>query len=259
MVDEFVEACLSLGLEGKAAQAGSLLVSLEHLAGEVDHAHATSRSLIEQAHAISRRLGASTKTTDALAPEGDTPVRRRPSAEPSGIPAPAETIPPASTTTTDPAPAWAQAAGQRLPVRPDGSPTHGLTFDAAGNPLDQDAVVSGTDRTIIDGLALDHRERRAASLTSHVEAKVAARIRRRELPARTVLVLNHRPCKGPLACQAIQLRAPTSVSRSSSGARNARHHQEMTPPRWARKVTQVNRPLSLTRYSWGRSKGATSR
>lgn len=50
-------------------------------------------------------------------------------------------------------------------------------------------------------LALNRSEQRAQSLLADVEPKVAARMRRGDLPREAVLVLNNRPCRGELGCE----------------------------------------------------------
>jgi len=82
-----------------------------------------------------------------------------------------------------------------------GDKTHGRVFDANGLPVQQDPVVSGNDVSLLDDLRLTARERASVSLLSHVEAKVAAGVRRGALPPDTVLVLNHVPCPGRMGCR----------------------------------------------------------
>jgi SCP1.201-like deaminase len=98
-------------------------------------------------------------------------------------------------------PAWLHTAGDLLPHRERADKTHGLVFDADGKALSEDLITSSDDPTTKQDLTLGQRERRATSLLADVEPKVAARMRRGDLPPDTVLVLNNIPCKGRMSCQ----------------------------------------------------------
>jgi hypothetical protein len=94
-----------------------------------------------------------------------------------------------------------QQAAYRLPTRPGGQgPTHGEVFSHNGQALRSNPIRSHDDRSLIADLDLDERQRAARSMLSHVEAHVAAAMRRGDLPANTVLVTNNRVCRGQLSC-----------------------------------------------------------
>lgn len=102
-------------------------------------------------------------------------------------------------------PVWARQAHEYLPNRPNGSgPTHGQIFSTDGNRLSTgQSIQSGENRALVEDLSLIGAERRADSLLSHVEAQVAATMRRAggDLPRDVVLVINNAVCAGPLSCR----------------------------------------------------------
>jgi hypothetical protein len=73
-------------------------------------------------------------------------------------------------------------------------------FDANGTPLIEQPIIPSDDASTMSDLSLTANERRATSLMADVEPKVAAGIRRGDLPKDTVLVLNNPPCIGPMSC-----------------------------------------------------------
>jgi len=103
-------------------------------------------------------------------------------------------------------PKWVHQADQRLPARNNtGDRTRGLVFDPDGRPLRIAPVISGQDRSLTSDLVLVGWEKSAASMISHVEAQVAAAMRRPagDLPDEVVLVINNKVCRGPLSCTAM--------------------------------------------------------
>jgi hypothetical protein len=88
-----------------------------------------------------------------------------------------------------------------LPKRTDNKgPTHGRLLGKDGVPILDEVIRSHEDPSVLDGLALTAVQRLSDSLRSHVEAHVAAAMRRGEVPHDAVVVLNNRTCRGPLSC-----------------------------------------------------------
>lgn len=192
------------GLAAAASGSGNALASaaVDAMTAAIDGLDDVRATLAAGASAIREYV---LEITGGLGP---SPVTGRPATATGrsrrpDAPRPAD--PAAGSATAVPTAGLAQAVARvarRLPARTQrGSPTRGFVLDEAGNTLDEDPVVSGTDRSLLDDLALVGPERRASSQLTDVESKVAARIRRGQLPARVVLVLNNTPCAGPLGCQ----------------------------------------------------------
>jgi hypothetical protein len=78
----------------------------------------------------------------------------------------------------------------------DDSPTSGHVFGEDGRPVRRGALRSFRDPGLLADLDLTPKGRRSESMLSHVEAKVAALMRRGEIPQRAVLVINNEdgPC-----------------------------------------------------------------
>ena len=94
-----------------------------------------------------------------------------------------------------------QNAVTQLPKRiDDKGPTHGYLFDSNGKLQRTESIRSSADPSLISDLDLDADERRSWSLLSHVEAHVAAAMRRGKAPDHAVLVINNRTCPGQLSC-----------------------------------------------------------
>lgn len=91
----------------------------------------------------------------------------------------------------------ASRALDTLPIRADNEgPTHGYLFDAHDRQIGSSTIRSSRDDTLIEDLDLPRRAALSVSMTSHVEAKVAAMIRRGQAPRSCVLVINNErgPC-----------------------------------------------------------------
>jgi hypothetical protein len=80
-------------------------------------------------------------------------------------------------------------------------PTDGDLFDPRERVPVGRRFRSRTDSFLVADLELGPRERKSASLLSHVEAQVAAAMRRGEAAADSVLVINNVICKGQLSCR----------------------------------------------------------
>jgi hypothetical protein len=92
-------------------------------------------------------------------------------------------------------------AARTLPERPERrGPTRGWLLDADLRLVDNEPIRSGSDNELLTDLDLDGQERRSRSLLGHVEAFVAARMRRGEAPREAMLVINNDVCLGPLSC-----------------------------------------------------------
>ncbi|MBT8225511.1 MAG: hypothetical protein KJO75_08440 [Dactylosporangium sp.] len=120
---------------------------------------------------------------------------------------------PVSPTSSPPPPEVVEAAGN-LPVRPEGrGPTHGRLLDHDHQPIGATPIRSHQDRSLMADLDLDDTQRRSASLQSHVEAHVAAAMRRRDVPHDLTLVINNQVCRGPLSCHSFLESILPSASR----------------------------------------------
>jgi hypothetical protein len=83
-----------------------------------------------------------------------------------------------------------------LPPRPGKfGPTHGQVFDETGSPIGT-PVRSHREPGLHHDLDLPARARRGEPMNSHIEAKVAAGMRRGDLPQHVSVVINNRngPC-----------------------------------------------------------------
>jgi len=103
------------------------------------------------------------------------------------------------TTSATPVPQWVRDAAAGLPERPAGpGPTHGRAFDVAGNDVGGGLIRSREDPSLVDDLIPQARS--WLSAISHVEAHVAARMRRHEAPDQVTVVVNNEVCSGPRGC-----------------------------------------------------------
>jgi hypothetical protein len=103
-------------------------------------------------------------------------------------------------------PTWVRRAHELLPERPkDEGRTRGCAFTTDGQPLLGGVqICSGTRRGLVSDLDLDRQARLSQTLHSHVEAQVAAKMRRPgRLPDEVVLVINNRVCRGQLGCRTV--------------------------------------------------------
>jgi len=90
-------------------------------------------------------------------------------------------------------------------------------FTTSGQPLRKEPIHSGRDPSLISDLSLSRNDQLAESMLSHVEAHVAAAMRRPpkpanadpdtakgvlygDLPDQVVLVINNLVCKGRFSC-----------------------------------------------------------
>lgn len=95
-----------------------------------------------------------------------------------------------------------RVAGRDLPERSGGrGPTHGWLLDGDLRPIADQPIRSREDPSLTTDLDLRPRERLSRSLTSHVEAHVAALMRRGRIGPEVVLVLNNRVCAGEASCE----------------------------------------------------------
>jgi hypothetical protein len=185
LTDEAIQYSEAAGATGLAGSIITLREEIEPLPERLGQLHIDLDAERRNAETYAETAGnglmrkPSPRPANELAPpedstKGPAPPHPRPDVE-----APASGRP-------DP-PAWVQQAGRYLPERSQGSPTRGVVLDPTGSPLLRDAIVSSNDPSTVSDLTLVGPERRAASLLSHVESKVAAKMRRGELPGR------HRP------------------------------------------------------------------
>lgn len=105
-------------------------------------------------------------------------------------------------------PPWIRLANDQLPKRRDNQgPTHGQVFTTDGALLHEGRRIRSQERpALIQDLKLTTtQERNARSLLSHVEAHVAADMRRLDsgLPRDVVLLINNVVCPGRLSCRAL--------------------------------------------------------
>lgn len=104
-----------------------------------------------------------------------------------------------------PKPQFVEDAARRLPVRPEtGGKTHGLAFNKYGLTIGDGIIESGYNGPGASRYGVDPKQRRlynADFARTHVEAHVAAIMRRNRDLMDVTLVINNVPYGGPLGCQ----------------------------------------------------------
>lgn len=170
-----------------ARSIGALSDGIGALARAVQHLNAVTQHVAAYGPALGVDLA-----VDSAGPAAATtgPGESSPAAEPPRRPDVAAT------------PREVQRAASRLPLREgDRGPTHGWLLSSDLQPVRDVPLRSGEDLSLTADLDLPARERLSRALTSHVEAKVAAQMRRGEIAPVATLVLNNAVCHGPASCE----------------------------------------------------------